>query len=85
MTRRYRRRRAPEPREDPRWRKPYGVYFTPGGDEVVHDRLYRPLWRRHPDGRVERADPAERVPVAFEYWFPDGRAAERLLTAWGLQ
>jgi hypothetical protein len=40
---------------------PYGVYFTWDGQAVLFDRRYRPIYRRWPDGRVERDDPGRRV------------------------
>ena len=86
-------RRIREPREAPRWGIPYGVWFTADGDEILHDRKYRPLWRKHPDGTVARADPAERVErVALQFCIYDDavelperrRRAEQLRASWGI-
>ena len=35
---------------------PYGEWLTASGDHVLFDRSHEPLWIKHPDGSVERAD-----------------------------
>jgi hypothetical protein len=36
---------------------PYGEWKTSDGSLVLFNRSYSPLWIKHPDGSVERADP----------------------------
>lgn len=49
---------------------PYGKWTCADGTEVLFNRDYRPIWRRHPNGMVVPADPDEWVNfVKQEYIF----------------
>jgi hypothetical protein len=76
---------------------PYGEWRTATGDRVLFNRSYEPLWIKHPDGSVERADPnawikniAEERHFWFDWEHPARSAAtrrklDRLLREWGLR
>jgi hypothetical protein len=51
---------------------PYGKWKCADGTEVLFNRDYRPIWKRHPNGTVEAADPDEWVKfTSQEYLFGD--------------
>ena len=51
---------------------PYGKWTCTDGTEVLFNRDYRPIWKRHPNGVVVAADPDEWVKFAKqEYLFGD--------------
>jgi hypothetical protein len=51
---------------------PYGKWTCGDGTEVLFNRDYRPIWKKHPNGIVVAADPDEWVKFAVqEYLFGD--------------
>jgi hypothetical protein len=51
---------------------PYGKWTCADGMEVLFNRDYRPIWKKHPNGMVVTADPDEWVRFAKqEYFFGD--------------
>jgi hypothetical protein len=61
-----------------RWALPYGAYTTAAGELVLHDRRYRPLYRRARDGTVERDALTRWVDdVVAHVWFYDDRCTPR--------
>jgi hypothetical protein len=56
----------------------YGVWRCADGSEVLFDRRYQPMRRRHPDGHVTAADPAERIPFTEQVWFYNDATSPRV-------
>jgi hypothetical protein len=48
---------------------PYGRWYCANGCEVLHNRNYKPIWVRQPDGKVETIEPDVAVMHVKEEWF----------------
>ena len=47
---------------------PYGKWTCADGTEVLFNRDYRPIWKKHPNGKVVAADPDEWVNFVNQKW-----------------
>ncbi len=71
---------------------PYGMWITADGGEILFNRFYEPIWRRHPPANPTPADPTEWVKYKTQsYFYDDGvsepamrRAALKVLSQWGI-
>ena len=66
---------------------PFGVWRTAGGDEVLFNRFYNPIFQRKPGQPARPANPHQWVHwVTQDYfaWPPDIAASNKLLKSWGL-
>jgi hypothetical protein len=51
---------------------PYGKWRCADGTEVLFNRDYRPIWKKHPNGAIVAADPDEWINFSKqEYFFGD--------------
>jgi hypothetical protein len=76
---------------------PYGEWKTSNGDQVLFNRGYAPLWIKHKDGSVERADPRAWINGIVKqrhFWFDwehpnrcqkTRKKLDKILKTWGVQ